>query len=123
MKKISFNKTYFVSNKDLKLDDGAPGHQVVVVKISKNKKRVKVKTITSIESSSKLGEKRKFKNTKKDLVSSMYDGTIIVIPNKYLNTPKLSGIYTKGIWISRCKLKDNKYNARLSKKYRDIIGK
>ena len=59
MKRISFNKTYYVSNKDLKLDDGVPGHEVIVVRISKDKRRVKVKTITSVESPSKPGEKKK----------------------------------------------------------------
>lgn len=123
MKRISFNKTYYVSNKDLKLDDGVPGHEVIVVRISKDKRRVKVKTITSVESPSKPGEKRKFKSTKRDLVSDLYNGTIILIPKKYLNTPKLSGVYTRGIWISRSKLKENKYKTKLSKKYRDIVGK
>ena len=127
-RKIVMHGCYSASNRDLGIKDKSGRimngyHDVFVVSKATKEGFVKVKTITSIESPSKLGEKRKFKNTKKDLVSSMYDGTIIVIPNKYLNTPKLSGIYTKGIWISRCKLKDNKYNTRLSKKYRDIIGK
>ena len=123
MKNIDLYKTYYVDNCDLMLGDTAPGHEVIIVKISKNKKRVKVKTITSLESPSNHNEKRKFKNTKRDLVQELYDGKIIVIPNKYLNMPKLSGIYTKGIWISINKLKENKYNTRFPKEYLKIIGK
>ena len=123
IKRLSFNKTYYVANKDLGLDDGVPGHEVIIVKISKDRTKVKVKTITSIERPNKEGEKRKFKNTKRDLVSDLHSGLIIVVPHKYLNTPKLSGVYTKGIWIKIDKLKPNKYGTKLSKKYREIIGK
>ena len=100
MSKISLNQAYYVSNKKLKLSDNVPGHQVLVTKISKNKKKVKVKTLTSLESPSKPGEKRKFKSTKRDLVEDLHEGRIIVIPKKDLNTPKLTGIFTKGIWIN-----------------------
>ena len=123
MKKISFSKTYYVSNKDLNLGDEAPGHQVIVVKLSKDKKRAKVKTITSLESPTKNGEKRKFKSSKRDLVSDLYNGVIIAIPKKYLDTPKLSGVFTKGIWVKRDKLKPNKYNTKVPRIVRKLIGK
>lgn len=123
MEKIKLYKVYYVFNKDLGLDDKVLGHEVLVVKKSKDGKRVKVKTITSLESASKKGEKRKLKNTKKDLISLLYNGEIIVIPNKYLNTPKLSGIYIKGIWVETKKLIKSKYDTKISRKYLTIIGK
>ena len=97
--RVRVNKVYYVANIDLKLDYKVPGHDVLVVKESKDKKRVKVKTITSLESASKQGDKRKIKSSKKDLIQMIHDGEIIVIPKKYLNTPRLSGVYTKGIWL------------------------
>ena len=46
---IRLHGCYYVLDKDLKIDSGSYGHDVFVVKISKDKRRVKVKTITSIE--------------------------------------------------------------------------
>lgn len=120
---VKINKIYYVSNSDLGLDGSVPGHQVIVVRKSKKRKMVKIKTITSLESPSKNGEKRKLKSSKLDLIKLFYDGEIIVIPNKYLNTPKLSGVYTKGIWIPESCLKENKFSTKISKKYLRIIGK
>ena len=123
MSKISFYKTYYVTNEKLKLSEGVPGHQVIVTKLSKNRKRAKVKTLTSLESTSKPGTKRKFKNTKRDLVDDLYEGRIIVIPNKDLNSPKLTGVFTKGIWINVKDLHRNKYQAKISKRYKKVIEK
>lgn len=123
MSKISLNQAYYVSNKKLKLSDNVPGHQVLVTKISKNKKKVKVKTLTSLESPSKPGEKRKFKSTKRDLVEDLHEGRIIVIPKKDLNTPKLTGIFTKGIWINAKDLQKNHHPTKISKRYKRIIEK
>lgn len=120
---VKINKVYYVSNRDLGLDGSVPGHQVIVVRKSKKRKMVKVKTITSLESPSKSGEKRKLKSSKNDLIKLFYDGDIIVIPNKYLNTPKLSGVYTKGIWVPEKCLQEVKYPTKISKKYLSIIGK
>lgn len=123
MEKIKLYKVYYLSNEDLGLDDSVPGHEVVTIKWNKNHSKVKVKTITSLESPSKPGEKRKFKSTKRDLVKEIYDGIIIVIPNQDLNTPKLSGVYTKGIWVDKEKLQKNKYDTKFPKRYKKIIGK
>lgn len=120
---IKLHKVYYVKNEDLGLENETFGHEVITVKWSKDHKRIKVKTITSIEANRKSGEKRKFKTTGKDIVQLIHDGNIIVLPKKYLNTPKLSGIYTKGIWVDKRKLIETKYNTKVSPKCFDIIGK
>ena len=123
MGKIKLYKCYYARNVDLGLNDGTPGHEVLTIKWNKSKTKVLVKTITSLEGNTKEGEKRIFKNSKKDLIGDIYNGRIIVIPNKDLNTPKLSGVYTKGIWIKVDKLLSNKYNTKFPVRFKKIIGK
>ena len=120
---IKLFKVYFVKNEDLGLCNESFGHEVLTVKWSKDRKRIKVKTITSIEGNAKNGERRRLKSSKKDIIQLIHDGEIIVIPRRYLNTPKLSGIFTRGIWIDKNKLIEDKYNTRVSSKYYEIIGK
>ena len=121
--KLQLYKVYYVKNKDLGFEDSVPGHEIILVKRSKNKSRVKVKTITSIEGNHKPGQKRRLKNSNKDIIELVYEGEIIVIPKKDLNTPKLSGVFKKGIWIESNKLMESKYDTRISKRYIKIIGK
>ena len=120
---IKLYKVYYVKNQDLGLSNETLGHEVLTVKWSKDRKRIKVKTITSIEWNRRVGQKRKFKSTNKDIIQLIHDGEIIVIPQKYLNTPKLSGVFTKGIWVDKDKLMETKYDTKVSAKYFDIIGK
>lgn len=123
MRKINLNSAYYVSNEKLNLNDDVPGHQVIVTRLSRNRKKAEVKTLTSLESPSKPGEKRKFKSTKKDLVEDLHEGRIIVVPKKDLNTPKLTGIFTKGIWIDTKDLQENRYPTKISKRYKKLIKK
>ena len=120
---IKLYKVYYAKNEDLGLANETFGHEVITIKWSNDHKRIKVKTITSIEGNSKTGEKRRFKSSGKDIVQLIHDGDIIVLPKKYLNTPKLSGVYTKGIWIDKNKLIETKYDTKVSKKCFEIIGK
>ena len=120
---IKLYKVYYAKNIDLGLSNETFGHEVITIKWSRNHKKIKVKTITSLEGNSKSGEKRRFKSSNKDIVKLIHDGDIIVLPKKYLNTPKLSGVYTKGIWIDKDKLMETKYDTKISKKCFAIIGK
>ena len=121
---IRLHGCYFVLDKDLKIDTDTFGHDVFVVKISKNKKMVKVKTVTSIERNAEENGVRVFKKNKKNnnYVEKLFSGEIIVIPKKYLNTTRLSGIVTKGIWIQKNKLKKSKFNLKWPKPFEHIIG-
>ena len=123
--KIKMHGTYFVRDKDLKIDTETFGHDVFVVKFSKDKKKVKVKTITSIEKNNLENGQRVFKKNKKNInyPQAIHDGQIIVMPKQDLNTSRLSGVNNKGIWINKNKLRKSKFNIKYPKRFNNIIGK
>lgn len=123
-KKIVLHGCYFVKDKDLKIATETFGHDVFVVKISKNKKKVKVKTITSIEKWKPENGQRVFKKNKKhtNYVESIHNGEIIVISKKDLRTERLSGVYNKGIWVNKNKLYKSKFSVKYPRRYNHIIG-
>ena len=122
---VRLHGCYYVKDIDLGLETETFGHDVFVVRFSKNKKRVKVKTITSIERNGTENGNRVFKKNKKSInyVELIHKGDIIVIPKNDMNTERLSGIYNKGIWVDKSKLMTSKYNIKYPKRYDNIIGK
>ncbi|MBR2506654.1 MAG: hypothetical protein IKB70_07035 [Bacilli bacterium] len=121
-KRIVKHGCYSASNKDLKIKDraGKPmkgEHDVFVVSKSSKKGYVKVKTITSLENVKKDGTSE-FHNS---ALSDVKSGKIIPIPDKQINSQKLSGIYKKGIWIHKSKLFKSNRNFKFPKKYKSLI--
>ena len=109
--RIYIYRCYSVKNSILGIKDrkGRPmggEHNVFVVKKSKSGKKVKVKTITSLENISQDG-KRRFHD---GALEAVRRGEIIVIPQCFINSKKLSGINRKGIWINRKHLYESKGN-------------
>lgn len=123
--KIVKHGCYFLKDKDLRINSETFGHDVFLIKFSKDRKKVKVKTITSIERNGLENGQRVFKKNKKHVnyPEAIYNGEIIVMSKKDLNTPRLSGVNNKGIWISRNKLLESKYKVKYPIIYNDIIGK
>ena len=123
--KIVKHGCYFVKDKDLRINFETFGHDVFLIKFSKDRKKVKVKTITSIERNGLENGQRMFKKNKKHVnyPEAIYNGEIIVMSKKDLNTPRLSGVNNKGIWISRNKLLESKYKVKYPIRYNDIIEK
>ena len=121
--KINKNKTYYVKNSDLGLDTKVPGHEVLISKISRDKKRVYVQTITSLEGQPSKDGTRSLKSSRKNIIEEIHNGDIIVIPKEYLKTPKLSGVYKQGIWVDIDKLQPSKFNTQYPKIYRKILNK
>ena len=124
-KRIRIHGCYFATDDDLKIGDGHNGHDVFVIKESKDKRRVKVKTITSIERKELENGKRVFKKNKKgtNYVEQIYDGIIIIMSKRDLKTRLLSGVNNKGIWISKKKLYTSKFKLKYPKRYHSVIGK
>ena len=121
-KRIVIHGCYSALNSDLGIRDRKGNlmqgeHDVFVVKISNDGKRVKVKTITSLENIRKDGT-RSFHAQSLDAVRN---GDIIPIPIKKLNSTKLSGINIKGFWISKSKLRKPKRNFKYPSEYNNII--
>ena len=123
--KVVKHGCYFAKDKDLGIDSETFGHDIFVIKFSKDRKRVKVKTITSIERNGLENSQRVFKKNKKHInyPEAIYNGEIIVMPKKDLNTQRLSGVNNKGIWISKSKLLESKYKVKYPTRYDKIIGK
>lgn len=120
--RINRNKAYYVKNSDLGLDAKVPGHEVLISRFSKDRKKVYVQTITSLESQPSKSGIRSFKSSKKDLVKELHDGNIIIIPKQYIKTPKLSGVYKRGIWVDVNKLQPSKFKTPYPKPYRRILN-
>ena len=122
---VRLHGCYFVKDKDLGIVTETFGHDVFVIRISKNKKRVKVKTITSIEKNGLENGQRVFKKNKKHInyLEAIHNGTIIVMPKTDLQTERLSGVNNNGIWISVNKLLKSKYSLKYPNRYNGIIGK
>lgn len=120
-KGIDRSVAYYAKNDDLKLDTKVSGHEVLITRVSHDGKRAYVKTITSLEGPSETGKKRSFKSSNKDLIKDLHDGKIIVIPKTHLKTPKLSGVYMKGIWVDINKLQKSRWKTKFPKAYRKII--
>ena len=61
---------------------------------------------------------RVFKKNKKHInyPEAIYNGEIIVMPKKDLNTQRLSGVNNKGTWIYKSKLLESKYKVKYPKK-------
>lgn len=121
-KRIVKHGCYSVSNKDLKIRDKKGNlmngeHDVFVVTKASKEGFVKVKTITSLENVKKDGT-REFHNSALQDVKS---GRIIPIPDKQINSQKLSGVSKKGIWIHKSKLFKKNRNFKFPKKYKSII--
>ena len=121
---VRLHGRYFVKDSDLKKSE-TYGHDVFVIKFSKDKKRVKVKTVTFIERNGLENGMRVFKKNKRGVnyPELIHNGVIIVISKKDLNTIRLSGINNKGIWVSVNKLMKSKFNLKYPKRYHYIIGK
>ena len=122
-KRIVIHGCYSVSNSDLGIRDRKGRlmngeHSVFVIKKSKDKKRVKVKTVTSLENISIDG----VRSFHRSALDSVRRGEIIVIPNNVLKTNKLSGIHRRGIWISIDALYKSKYPFKFPKEYEAIIS-
>lgn len=124
-KRVRIHGCYYVEDQDLGIDTGTYGHDVFVIAFSKDKKKVKVKTITSIERKGKENGLRVFKKNKKNnnYVEQIYDGEVVVMSKRDLCTDRLSGVNNNGIWISKKKLYKSKYNLKYPKRYEQIIGK
>lgn len=121
-KRIVKHGCYSASNKDLRIKDRngklmGGEHDVFVVSKPSAKGFVKVKTITSLENVRKDGTS-KFHDS---ALSDVKSGKIIPIPDKQINSKKLSGIYKKGIWIHKSKLFKKNHNLKFPKKYKTII--
>ncbi len=113
---------YSASNFDLRIKDRNGKlmngeHDVFVVSKENKYGFVKVKTITSLENIQKDGNST-FHNSALKQVKS---GEIIPIPDKEINSRKLSGINTKGIWIHKSKLFGPNNNFIFPKRYKHII--
>ena len=123
--KVRLHGCYYVTDVDLGIDSEVGGHDVFVIKFSKDRKRVKVKTVTSIERNGLENGQRVFKKNKKHInyPEAIHNGLIIVIPKTDLQTERLSGINNKGIWVNKCKLLKSKYTLKYPKRYHSIIGK
>ncbi len=124
-KRVRLHGCYYVTDKDLKIHSEVGGHDVFVVKFSKDHKRVKVKTITSIEKNTLENGNRVFKKNKKHInyPEAIHKGQIVVMSKRDLNTARLSGINNKGIWISKNRLMNSKYKLKYPKRYHGIIGR
>lgn len=119
-KRIVKHGCYSASNKDLgikdrngKLMEGS--HDVFVVSKASRKGFVKVKTITSLEN----------KNTGTIQYNSLLNiknGRIVAIPDKELNSDRLSGVHRKPVWIHKSKLFKSKFGFKYPRKYNSLIN-
>ncbi len=110
---------YSASNKDLKIRDQQGRlmkgeHDVFVTSNVAKNGFVIVKTITSLENNKTGG----FHNT---ALADVKKGLIIPIPDKEINSKKLSGIVKKGIKIHKSKLYKQNHNFKYPKKYESLI--
>ena len=118
-KRIVKHGCYSASNSDLGICDRSGNlmkgeHDVFVISKIDLKGYVKVKTITSLENDNTgTIQKSGLMNIKK--------GIIIPIPDKELNSNKLSGIHCKSILIHKSKLFKPNHNFKYPSKYKSII--
>ena len=122
--KIKRRGLYSVLNKDLGIKDrqGNPMgglHNVFVIAISKDKKKVKVKTVTSLEHDKGDGT-RVFHAGALDGVRN---GEIIPIPASSIGTDRLEGINARGVWVSVSKLRKPTLNLKYPKSHSELIEK
>lgn len=104
-KRIVFHGCYSAKNEDLGIRDKNGSlmkgmHDVFVVSKCTKDGFVMVKTVTSLENVKKDGSSSFHESALNDIKK----GRIIPIPLKTLNSKKLSGVNTKGIWIHKSKL-------------------
>lgn len=121
-KRIVKHGCYSASNADLgirdkkgKLMNGE--HDVFVMTKASKKGYVKVKTVTSLESVKKNGERIFYAPA----LDEVRKGIIIPIPAKKLNSDRLSGINNKGFWIHKSKLFKPNRSFKFPKKYESLI--
>ena len=122
--RIVLNNCYLVLNKHLRIKDRngevmGGFHHVFVLAKSKDGKKVKVKTITSLENVDKEG-KRTFRKRSLDAVRN---GEIIVIPTRLLNNDRLSGINQRSIWVDKKYLQSPKIKFKYPKLFNEVIKK
>ena len=81
---IRLHGCYYVTNVDLGIDSFNGGHDVFVIKFSKDRKRVKVKTVTSLERRNLENGIRVFKHNKRDnnYLEAIHNGEIVVMSKK-----------------------------------------
>lgn len=124
VKNHKINGVYQVADKDLKINGNNPNsqHNIIITSIDKKHKTARVKTITSLESTTIINghRQRVFKNRK---LADVRNGNILPIPKRQLRSKHYSGINhsTKIVSLNKIHYKQPNDRTIFPKRYNDLI--